>query len=374
MNPTVPFDPSGTSPDGYGVDTVDQTIQLNKVSWGAIFAGVVVALIVQVLLTMLGAGIGIATLDPGTSDNPAASTFSIVAGIWYVISGIIAAFAGGYIAARMSGKIVPTTGALHGLTTWAFTTLLVLYFLTSTVGSLVGGAFSGVASAVGGAGQTIAQTAAPIIANSNPLEALDSRIRATGTDPAALNAAAVNAMRNLVMGDAASAEAARAQAAQALATARGIPLDQATQQVADMEAQYHAAVESAKQQAIAAGRFYCVSCLDRRHPCLHRTCPWRYRRLAGRSFRRRSPGLCRSHRSKPQGDLSNLKVAVATALVVRVPADPGALLQSPGLVAQSVAGSSRCAASITSYAAIAGGRFDDAVFPRGPLQSIQNRQ
>ena len=90
------------------------TIMINKVSWGAIFAGVVVALVVQVLLTMLGVGIGLATLDPGTGDNPAASTFSIAAGIWYVLSGIIASFAGGYIAARMSGKTMPTTGALHG--------------------------------------------------------------------------------------------------------------------------------------------------------------------------------------------------------------------------------------------------------------------
>ena len=252
MSTSVPYDPTETPQSGYAVETVDQTIQLNKVSWGAIFAGVVVALIVQVLLTMLGVGLGVATLDPRTSDNPAASTFSIVAGIWYVLSGIIAAFSGGYIAARMSGKIVPTTGALHGLTTWAFTTLLVLYFLTSTVGSLVGGAFNGIASAVGGAGQTIAQTAAPIIANSNPLEALDSQIRATGIDPEALNVAAVNAMRNLVTGDPANAEAARAQAAQALATARDLPLDQATQQVTEMESKYHSAVDFAKEQAIAA--------------------------------------------------------------------------------------------------------------------------
>ena len=54
------------------------------------------------------------------------------------------------------------------------------------------------------------------------------------------------------MGDAGSADAARTQAAQALATARNIPLDQATQQVADMEKQYRAAMESAKQQAIEA--------------------------------------------------------------------------------------------------------------------------
>jgi hypothetical protein len=201
---------------------------------------------------MLGAGIGIATLDPATGDNPSASTFSILAGIWYVLSGIVSAFAGGYVAARMSGKTDPTTGALHGLTTWAFTTLLVLYFLTSTVGALVGGAFSGLASVIGGVGQTVAQTAAPIIAEANPLEAIESQIRSTGADPEALNRAAVNAMRSLVTGDEASAAAARAQAAQALATALGIPLPQATQQVAAMEKQYRDQVAAAKQQALDA--------------------------------------------------------------------------------------------------------------------------
>jgi hypothetical protein len=228
------------------------TILLNKVSWGAIFAGVVVALVTQVLLTMLGAGIGIATLDPGTGDNPEASTFSIVAGIWYVISGIVSAFVGGYVAARMSGKTLPTTGAFHGLTTWALTTLLVLYFLTSTVGMIVGGAFSGIASAVGGLGETVAQTAAPIVADANPLDAIEAQVRATGTDPEALNNAAMNAMRALVMGNEADANAARQNAAQALATARSIPLEQATQQVTQMEQQYQQAVEDAKQQAAEA--------------------------------------------------------------------------------------------------------------------------
>jgi hypothetical protein len=228
------------------------TILLNKVSWGAIFAGVVVALVTQVLLTMLGAGIGIATLDPGTGDNPAASTFSIAAGIWYTLSGIVAAFVGGYVAARMSGKTLSTTGAFHGLTTWALTTLLVLYFLTSTVGTIVGGAFSGIATAVGGVSETVVETAVPIVAEANPLEAIEAQVRATGTDPEALNNAAVSAMRALVMGNEADADAARQNAAQALATARGIPLEEATQQVTQMEQQYNQAVERAKQQATEA--------------------------------------------------------------------------------------------------------------------------
>ena len=227
-------------------------IIMNRVSWGAIFAGVVVALVVQVLLTMLGVGIGVATIDPGTADNPAASTFSIVAGIWYVLSGIVAAYAGGYVAARMSGKTVPTTGALHGLTTWAFTTLLVIYLMTTAVGSIVSGAFSGVASAVGGLGQTVAETAAPMMAGSDPMAAIERQVQATGTDPEALNQAATNAVRALVTGTPADVDAARTEAAQALADARDIPLPEAEAQVDQMVAQYQQTVDQVQEASTEA--------------------------------------------------------------------------------------------------------------------------
>ena len=49
-----------------------RTIMLNKISWGAVLAGVVVALVTQLILNMLGIGIGAATLDPaaGAGENP----------------------------------------------------------------------------------------------------------------------------------------------------------------------------------------------------------------------------------------------------------------------------------------------------------------
>ncbi|KQT54092.1 PhnA-like protein [Aureimonas sp. Leaf454] len=228
------------------------TSLLNKVSWGAIFAGIVVAVVVQVLLTMLGVGIGVATIDPASGDSPMVSTFSIAAGIWYVVSGLVASFAGGYVAARMSGKTVATTGALHGLTTWAATTLLVIYLLTTAAGGIIGGAFSGIASAVGGIGSTVAQSAGPTLAQINPLDQLEQEIRATGTDPEALNAAAVSAMRAVVTGDEAEKAAARDRAANALASARNIPVEQARADVDRYEAQYNQAVETAKQKATEA--------------------------------------------------------------------------------------------------------------------------
>ncbi|MCE6960839.1 PhnA-like protein [Cereibacter sphaeroides] len=247
--------PSRSDPDAVIGTTASEdahTIMLNRVSWGAIFAGVAVALVVQVLLSMLGAGIGAASLDPGTGDNPQASTFSIASGIWYAISGILAAFAGGYVAARMSGKTLPTTGALHGLTAWAVTTLLVLYMLSTSVGSIVGGTFRGVSSAVSGIGEVASQAAGPMLEDVNPLDALERGVRATGTDPEALNASAVNAMRRLVMSDEAGADQPRQEAVQALAAARGISPEQAEQQVAQLEQQYRQTMDRAQQAATEA--------------------------------------------------------------------------------------------------------------------------
>jgi hypothetical protein len=228
------------------------TIMINRVSWGAILAGTVVALVVQVLLTMLGVGIGAATLDPVSGDNPEVSTFSMASAIWYGVSGLIAAFAGGYIAARMSGKTVPTTGALHGLTTWAVTTLLVLYLVSTSLGSIIGGTFRGIAGAVGGVGQAATEVAGPMLEDANPLEALERGVEATGTDPEALTASAVNAMRRVVMSDESGAAQARQEAAQALSEARDIPLSDAEQQVAELEQQYRQTVEQARQTATEA--------------------------------------------------------------------------------------------------------------------------
>ena len=91
-----------------------------------------------------------------------------------------------------------------------------------------------------------------MLADANPLDAIQNQIRATGNDPEALKPAAMNAMTALVTGDPAKADDARQQAAQALANARGIPLEQAQQQVTQMEEQYRQTVDQAKQMATNA--------------------------------------------------------------------------------------------------------------------------
>ncbi|MCV9967812.1 PhnA-like protein [Pararhizobium sp. BT-229] len=252
ISPTLPQDTV------YGI-APRASAAFNKVSWGAVFAGVAIALSTQFLLNLLGVGIGAAVLDPAAYDNPEASTFSMAGGIWFVVAGIIASFVGGYVASRLSGRSSNSTGGYHGVTSWAVTTLVVLYLLTTSVGALVGGAFSGLSSIVGGVGQTAATAvtaAAPAIANStNPMAGIEQQIRSTtGSDPQALQNAAVSAMQAVVTGDEAGANEARNRAADAISKAQGIPLDQARTQVDQYEKTYRDNVAAAKQQALDAAQ------------------------------------------------------------------------------------------------------------------------
>lgn len=239
-----------------------RTILINQVSWGAVLAGVVVALVTQLVLNMLGIGIGAATLDPATGDNPSVTSLSLGAGLWFTLSGIIAALLGGYTAGRLAGQPKESTAGWHGLTTWALSTLVVFYLLTSAVGGILGGAYrtmtsalGNVASTVGATAQTAAQVAAPNLPRvTDPFSSIEQSLRGAtgGSDPAALRDAAVTAMRAAVTGNEQQAQEARERAAQAIAGAQNISIEQARTQVQQYEQQYRQTVDQAKQRATEA--------------------------------------------------------------------------------------------------------------------------
>jgi hypothetical protein len=239
-----------------------RTILINRVSWGAVIAGVVIALFVQLVLNLLGIGLGAASFDPATNVNPSATTFSIGAGIWWAVSGILAALAGGYAAGRLAGEPKESSAAWHGLTAWALTTLLVFYLLTTTIGSVVGGAFrtfgnlaAGAAQTLGTTAQTAVQAAAPSLSGvTDPFSAIERSLRdaSGGNDPAALRDAAISALRALVTGGPQQRQDARERAAQAIAKAQNVSVEEARSQLARYEEQYRDTVARAKQQATAA--------------------------------------------------------------------------------------------------------------------------
>lgn len=113
---------------------------LHRVSWGAIFAGAAISTAVMVLLALLGLAIGATITDPATGDTPSGTTMAVGAGIWWVVSGIVALMAGGWAAGRLAGLRRQMEGPLHGLAAWAVTTTALLFFMGSAIGAISSGA------------------------------------------------------------------------------------------------------------------------------------------------------------------------------------------------------------------------------------------
>jgi hypothetical protein len=133
-----------------------------RISWAAIFGGVILVVTVQLLLSLLGAGIGLGTVNTNSGTTPDASSIGIGAGLWWVVSSIIALGFGGYVAAWLAGIEIKWDGVLHGLITWGIATLLTLYLLSSAVGSIIGGGFSAVGSVTSAAGSGVKDAAQPL--------------------------------------------------------------------------------------------------------------------------------------------------------------------------------------------------------------------
>jgi hypothetical protein len=218
----------------------------NRLTWSAIFGGVMVALVTNLLLNLIGAALGAASLAPLTG-GASATSLSTGAGIWFALSNILAALAGGYAAGKFSGAHNESSAGWHGLTTWALSTLLLSYLLSSAAAGLLGG--------LGGAAQSTgaAQLAAPMLSQvADPFSSIENQLRSvtSSNDPAALRDAAIASVRSAVTTtDGMRAAEATERAAQALAKAENISIENARTQVQGYEQQYRQTMDAAKQQA-----------------------------------------------------------------------------------------------------------------------------
>lgn len=146
-----------------------------RISWSAVFAGVLVAVVTQMLLTLLGLGVGFGSLDTVEEQNPTAG-LGIGTAIWYIISSLLSLFAGGWVAGRLASTPRLFDGVIHGVLTWCLVTLFTVYLLTTAIGKIIGGASSLVSGIVSTAGSGIA-AAAPGLAD----QAQD-QLRKSGVD------------------------------------------------------------------------------------------------------------------------------------------------------------------------------------------------
>src|SRR5260221_1768784 len=116
-------------------------IVTRRISWGAIIGGTIIALVTQITLSLLGIGIGASTIH--VQSGQTGSSLGSGSAVWLVLTILISLFAGGYVAGRLAGFPTKQEGMLHGLITFGLVTLLSLYFLTTALGAIIGGAGGG---------------------------------------------------------------------------------------------------------------------------------------------------------------------------------------------------------------------------------------
>jgi hypothetical protein len=246
---------------------------VRRISWGAIIAGIAVVLVIELLLMLLGLAIGATTIDPaaGGSGTPDASTLGIGSAVWWLISTAIAVFAGAWVAGRLAGMPTKTDGMLHGIVTWAAATLLAFYLLTSTIGSIVSGAFGTlgtVAQTISQSTQSLAQGAMQVVPDEiqqqidqllarAPSAAGQAQQEVQQTQQAAGGGSPIDVAQRVIRGVQEGASPQDRQAAvNVIAQQAGIPPQEAEQRLEQFQQTYQQyttqAAEQARQAADAA--------------------------------------------------------------------------------------------------------------------------
>lgn len=233
-----------------------------RISWGAVFAGGVVAVAVGVMLSILGVAIGASAVDAANAETPGAGSFSIAAGVWLLVSNLIGLLTGGYVAARLSGSADSTDSALHGLSVWAIGYLLSAVLLGNVAAGAASTAVQGVGSLLGGVSQAAGEAvgagsgpASQALGQVDPRQVIERAQSAlqTGGDPARMTGDQRNAEIGQLLGrrvtDGTLPQADRDRLGQLVAAQYDIPADEATRRLQQVEQQVTETAQAAERKS-----------------------------------------------------------------------------------------------------------------------------
>jgi hypothetical protein len=116
--------------------------------WKSTLGGVLVALMIFITLTALGAGIAGFTAEALIAKEAGASALATGAGLYLGLAIVIALFSGSFFAMRISRFVTANVGAAHGFVIASVFFLLMLLGLGNAIGGLASG-FGGIAKASG---------------------------------------------------------------------------------------------------------------------------------------------------------------------------------------------------------------------------------
>lgn len=121
----------------------------DRVRWGPIISGLVVALATQLILTALFSAIGLDTVAGSGRPRTISGDVARNVGIWSVIGLLISLFTGGWFTTRACGPMNRSTALLNGAILWATTLALSSWLLANGVTSAFGFAASTASNAAG---------------------------------------------------------------------------------------------------------------------------------------------------------------------------------------------------------------------------------
>jgi hypothetical protein len=112
-----------------------------RVHWGPVFAGLLTAMTALVLLTLLGAAIGLTAFNAATAAAQGGPPPDAArnAGIWEGVAAIFSFALGGYVAARTAGLLDRNWGAFHGAMVFFLAVPVMLYLAGNGLGAIMGG-------------------------------------------------------------------------------------------------------------------------------------------------------------------------------------------------------------------------------------------
>jgi hypothetical protein len=153
---------------GERVVPVAATNYHDRVHWGPIIAGLVIALSTQLVLSALGVAVGAGAIGDSGAPRTDAPSVGTNIGIWSIISLLLSLFAGGWTAARTAGRMSRNTALLNGAILWASTLALSAWLLSSGVSGAFGVAASNAEAIASQARQTLPTTTNPTTGQATP--------------------------------------------------------------------------------------------------------------------------------------------------------------------------------------------------------------
>jgi hypothetical protein len=271
--PSPKINPPTVSPGAYassapGVPVRPEPAVVNPLCWGAVLAGAVAALSIHLLVTLFGVGLGLQIVEPATAQE-GGQKFSIGVGIAWSVAALLALWAGGWVAGRLTPESNRRLGGIHGFLVWSLATVVTLFALGSGAGMLagtvaritgrtIGAAAEAVAPAAQAGGEAIARFAQE---NSNLLQSFTRELvpgAASGEETAQQQAAAAAARASreiswalvrLFSAEPAERDARRAELVRAVDEHTPLDETQANQRVDQMIATYDRVQADLKQMA-----------------------------------------------------------------------------------------------------------------------------